>query len=673
MMVLAFQYHIGVNLHNKAEEYLYPSAFKLNKININKYLILKKHVMKDLLENLKQKDKSPKYYQYYPRLFHKYYQDVDHDIVLDLSDAGYLYYQSTLCTDSVIDDKDFSKFPFISIFQEGTIKILTSIYGKESVFWNYWEKRREEYFEAVKIEKNLNINDVVDLNVYEELADKKAAFGKVAIDCLYVLSKKKDESIYKLLLQSHYYFSIGFQLYDDVKDFEEDFNKDQFNWAIYELNKIIVFSDYKNNIAMLNKLLYIKGVGQKMLSKSIQYFQEAFNVLSILSDNNSEWEEVVNDMKETIGIYLEVTNGYIGTIDQKIELQKTTISKDYFFDFTNVTNNSIKKGLQFIKNDFLHHYADLHHYMYFSKNRGFDEGDKIHYSDTFQRAMLNDCMIDIAIVFNVEIKRFLELENKYFLNRINQDEVGGWSYFPTIAEIAADIDDLGQIMQFFIKSNRKELVDKYCSTPIKVALEQRTHSNGGIETWIVPSYNQTEKQKKQDFFNQSKWGTGPDLEVVANFVYALQLYDIKKYKSNIEKALSYIIENQKENGCWESRWYYGNYYGTYVSLRALKNYSNQYSKEISNALQFVLVSKNNDGGYGLDDNSDSISTSFALLSLKLFYEKSNPRIQELEEYLHGKQNKSGYWDEVNFIKPRQQEPYKSKVLTTAFVLKSLCI
>jgi squalene-hopene/tetraprenyl-beta-curcumene cyclase len=629
--------------------------------------------MKDLIENLKQNDKSPKYYQYYPRLFHNYYEDVDDDIVLDLSDAGYLYYQSTLCTDSVVDDKDFSKFPFISLFQEGTIKILTSIYGKESVFWNYWEKRRKEYFEAVKIEKGLNINNIVDFNIYEDLADKKSAFGKVAIDCLYVLSKNNDEDVYNSLLRSHYYFSVGFQLYDDLKDFDEDFNKEQFNWAIYELNKVIVFSDYKNNILMLNKLLYIKGVGQEILSKSITYFQKAFEILESLGNNNSQWKEVVIDMKETIEIYLEVTNGYIGTIAKKVELEKYDIVKDYFFDFASVTDNRVKKGLQFIKNDFLHHYADLNHYMYFSKNRGFEEGNKIHFSDTFQRAMLNDCIIDVSKFFNFKISKFLELESDYFISRVNQDLVGGWSYFPTVAEIAADIDDLGQIIQFFIKSNQEKLVDMHCVTPIKIALEQRVHSNGSIETWIVPTHNQTEKQKKQDYFNQSKWGTGPDLEVVANFVYALQLYDIENYKVAIEKALPYIIDNQKENGCWESRWYYGNYYGTYVSLRALKNYSGQYSKEINNALQFIIESKNKDGGYGLDDNSDSLSTSFALLSLKLFYEKSNPRILELETYLFTKQSDLGCWDEVNFIKPRQQEPYKSRVLTTAFVLKSLCI
>ncbi|PSD43841.1 hypothetical protein C7E23_12335 [Elizabethkingia anophelis] len=50
------------------------------------------------------------------------------------------------------------------------------------------------------------------------------------------------------------------------------------------------------------------------------------------------------------------------------------------------------------------------------------------------------------------------------------------------------------------------------------------NTEGGIETWIIPNYNLSELQKKQDYFNRSKWGKGPDVEVVANFAYALQLF-----------------------------------------------------------------------------------------------------------------------------------------------------
>lgn len=320
-----------------------------------------------MIANIKTEDKSPKYYQYYPRLFKEYFKDIDETTILMLSDAAYLYYQSILFTDSLIDEKDYSNLPLIAYYQEGTIKTLTSIYGRDSVFWKYWNKRRNEYFEAVKVEKSLQYKDEIDFKRYEKLADGKSAFGKVAIDCLYVLNQEKNFKTYEKLLQSHSFFSIGFQLYDDLKDFKEDFINKQFNWAIYELKKNIDFEDFQNNYETLNKLLYVKGIGQNILSMSINYFQKSIDIISDLKIN-SEWLEINIEMKNTIEIYLEVTNGYIETIYKKIEVEKSKNTDANFFNFTIIDNLNIRLGLEYIKKDFEKNYSELRHYMYFSKN-----------------------------------------------------------------------------------------------------------------------------------------------------------------------------------------------------------------------------------------------------------------------------------------------------------------
>ena len=52
------------------------------------------------------RDKSPTYYEYYPRLFHAYFFDVSSEHVELLSKAGYIYYQSTLFADAIIDKKE---------------------------------------------------------------------------------------------------------------------------------------------------------------------------------------------------------------------------------------------------------------------------------------------------------------------------------------------------------------------------------------------------------------------------------------------------------------------------------------------------------------------------------------------------------------------------------------
>ena len=150
-------------------------------------------------EILIKNDKSPKFYQHYPKLFSGYYTHVNSDKLNKLSDAGYLYYHSTLLMDSLIDDKDFSKIPKMILLQEEAIKTLSSVYGKDSEFLGYWAKRRQ-YFMAIEIEKTLSIENEVSEATFEDLADKKSAFGKVAIDCLCLLSEQKDDIKYHQLL-----------------------------------------------------------------------------------------------------------------------------------------------------------------------------------------------------------------------------------------------------------------------------------------------------------------------------------------------------------------------------------------------------------------------------------------------------------------------------------------
>jgi len=624
-----------------------------------------------LLSNYKV-NKSADFYEFYPLLFNHYFNFHNKDTLNQLSFAGYLYYQSILILDSVIDDNNLSKIYLVMSLQEESIKLLTSIYGLESQFWNFWIKRKMEYFEAIKIEKSLSKLDNIDFEIYQDLADKKSAFGKVAIDSLFILEHNRDDDKYQKLLLSHKYFSVGFQLYDDVKDFKEDFKKGQFNFAIYHLEKEIDFEQYQLDVEKLNKLLFIKEVGQKILIKSIEQFEKAVTILNDL-DIQSKWFKTVIEMKTIIENYLDITNGYLATIRTRLELKKIQSNTYSFFNYTKIKDITIKEALNFIKSDFQQNYADLKHIMYLGQLEGFDNKTQIHVSDTFQRALINDCFIVVANSYNLKISDFLKNESQNLIILRNKDSIGGWSYFPTVQEIAADIDDLGQIIQLFALSENQKLVDDYCHKAISIALSERVLNNGGIETWIIPKGNQTKVEKKQEHFNATKWGKGPDVEVVANFLYSLAIVDKKQYCDVIKKGISYILEQQNNKGYWVSRWYYGYYYGTYVCLRLLKASEKENSKGIQKALAYLADNQNIDGGFSLDQSksSDPLSTALAILGMKLFFDKNHEIIQKAITYLKKCQSEDGSWKAVDFIKPKVHEPYKSKTLTTAYVLKAL--
>lgn len=173
--------------------------------------------------------KSPDFYKNYASLFHSYFQNISAEIITKLDDAGISIYQSAVRLDKFVDEGDTSEIFAALSLNEKAIQILARIYDGENGFWDLWQSRKNEFREAISLEKKLWTNPVKEN--YEEVADMKSSFGKVAIDCLYYLGDEKDDNVYKLLLQSHKLFSTAFQLYDDIIDFTEDYNNKQFNWA----------------------------------------------------------------------------------------------------------------------------------------------------------------------------------------------------------------------------------------------------------------------------------------------------------------------------------------------------------------------------------------------------------------------------------------------------------
>jgi hypothetical protein len=75
----------------------------------------------------------------------------------------------------------------------------------------------------------------------------------------------------------------------------------------------------------------------------------------------------------------------------------------------------------------------------------------------------------------------------------------------------------------------------------------------------------------------------------------------------------------------------------------------------------------------VEKKSDPLNTAFGLMALKNF-DKSERILQAQKKsrsYLASSVGDDGSWAAVNFIKPRINDPYRSKTITTAYVLKAL--
>lgn len=304
----------------------------------------KKYIQKlDIPDNFKSQildenfiKSNPIYYQNYPSLFSQPFFITKENLNL-LDIAGYLYYQATLFTDLLIDEGDVSKFPLIGICQEESIKILTSIYGLTSDFWKSWNFRKNEYLQAIYLEKTFLRKENITIERYEELADKKSAFGKVAIDCLYTLDNK-NQNLYENLLLSHKYFSTAFQLNDDIQDFKADVINGQFNWAYYLLKQQNIESQ---NLEILEKYLYIRGIAKGMYHLGISYCDKALQLVEKI--NVPDWVKVLQDTKEAFITAIKEIDNYLEILRSEINLSK--VKKEI-----NDIQSAINKSITFIIN-----------------------------------------------------------------------------------------------------------------------------------------------------------------------------------------------------------------------------------------------------------------------------------------------------------------------------------
>lgn len=641
--------------------------YKIKYINYIKNLCLDEDTLNDLIDE-KFIESNPEFYLFYPKLFDSYFNLKGKSEDIDLiCIAGYLYYQSIILLDALIDEKKFKYISKILVLQEEAIKILSSIFHKNSLFWTDWNKSRNEYFLATKIEKELLQKKDVSIKEYSQLADYKSSFGKIAISAMYELNNRENSDIYIKLIESHKHFSVAFQLFDDLTDFKEDYNK-QFNWAVYCLLKKRKLQD----INVMNKYLYIDGVSQELMKSAINYLNKSKLEFETKHSKNYNWLVLIEETKNKIDSDLDATNGYIEIIKTKINLSRiSNIKKDINFDII-YKDKLISNALLFIKNDYLKNFSELKHIMYLSNKDGFINADKVHIGDVFQRGLVLDCLLDVQERYGVLFKKYIENEIDYFITNTTKNRIKIWSYFQTVKEISADADDLGQILQVFIRTGKVNIIKIEVDKAINILLNDRYHKDGGIETWIIPNKNKTISEKKQEYFNNKKWGKGPDNEVMANFLYALSLYDFSQYKNKILDSADFLINRQDKNGFWNSRWYYGKYYGTYVSLRLLSFINIENHKlSISKAITFIKNTQNKDGGWGFSNNSDPLNTSFAILALKLYAKKHKTEIEKAIRYLKNNQDTDGSWKAINFIQPKTYTPYKSKVMTTSFVLKAL--
>lgn len=621
-------------------------------------------------------------YDCYPYLFQSLFSDVESDELRQLSVAGRLFGASIILYDDFLDEDVFEKnarklfTPLV--MQWESQKILSQLFEFNSSFWEKFHSFYQDHIRACVIEESFRSGKRDWSDFTEELGLEitvgKNGISRAVVAGLVELSANK--SVYEPLIEAINNFNISCQILDDLVDWKRDL-KDAtpsiLLARVFDNNPHLLVNRNTDNTEILAKTIYYQGHAQYVLAIGLKAVEKSLDLLKQIEGDKTDWSTLVLMTKGKLEALLEDFEAIVQQNKQRVQTQLKVHLEipSPSNDFESIAYQS----LSFIIEQWRKGFGEARHIMNLPPTEGFSSNSKspYRYGDVFQRALILETLCDVQNKLGLELEPIINYEVDYLLQARRQDKVGGWAYFPDVHEIAPDADDLGQVIQAFVLADRKEIALSYCEKPLKILLQNNLLDNGSVETWIVPKNNRTKTQEIQQQYNLGKWGVGPDTEVVANLFYSLFLYDPDRYNSIIKKAVNYLERVQDNDGSWNSRWYYGPFYGTYVCTRLIGCVKPD-SPSIRTATQFLRETQNMDGGWGYK-KSDQLNTSLALLGLAAcageqsatIFEQTTPAVNFLKNSIA----ETDGWNAIDFIKPRIGEPYKSRTITAMYVLKAI--
>jgi len=505
---------------------------------------------------------NPSYYINYPSLFCDVFSAKGEIKLLHI--AGFLYYKSIIYLDELFDNvkSKTNRIILINICQEECIKILSSFFDLKSVFWKIWNQRRQEYLSAYKIDKITQ--NITSFHDFEKLADYKSAFGKIAIDTLYILSDQNDSHLYNKLLESHKYFYAGFQILDDLEDIKEDIESGQFNIACHQLKiELINRSINYNNqpIDDLTKYIYIFGVANKLIDKCIDYLDKAEEILENYPFD--KWKTEIRKLNNTAVIRKLNIQAYIKYLFVKMDLsQEVCRSQSNVID---VINN----GVKFIMSG---QNEDGSWQEYYN-----DAGLSDSWATAFILSYLNQ---------NEEIKHFSHSTLNKAHSFINCENEELWGYNKSWIP---DADSTTFVLLAEYLKNKK-----VNNLSLRKWFDFQ-NKDGGFATYLNP--DSVLASLNNDATTNVKGWLSSHICVSASAFYLLSR--IKNNSKKYHKLKKFLLSKQNASGLWECYWWTSPIYSSVFMIKSsIYTESKDFQDPITKTIKAVIKLQNKNGSYG---------------------------------------------------------------------------
>lgn len=621
-------------------------------------------------------------YNCYPFLFLEAFPEIAPEKVDDFALAGNLFANAAFMTDKVIDlsqkaHRAARYMLLIVAFQTEGWSLLNQLFPASSPFWQRFRTYLFNYFRACMHEKKFVRGELAwkdfDEKLAWELAIAKCGISQAAVAGLAALSG--DETSLEALTKSICLYNFAHQMLDDLCDWKEDYLGRSPSLLLCTMLKERPEKPRQEDLKELARKIYYEGYAEKVLHLAIDSLNQSVALISTALP----WYHLQIKLRERCqGLLNDITK--ITETNRRRAVQQP----DFRLELpaaTSANQQLIWQGLRYIVRQWQKGFIEARQATYFPHAEGFTGRSELQYADIFQRALLAEILHDVSQTCALDLQTIIDYELKYLIESRCRDGIGGWSYFPDLPELAPDADDLAQIMQVCWLNGRLDVIKDYCEQPLHTLLSDNRGSDGSFETWIVPAQQRTPKQERQAFYAEHGWKRTADVDVMANLLYALALYDEGRFAEVISSGTQYIESRQDEDGSWYSTWYYGPFYGTYVTLRLLERVKPA-SEAMTAARRFLLNSQHEDGSWGMPGaEGDPLCAALALLCWGYLARVGKlgdaaPAIGKALAYLRQSYDeREQCWPRYEFIRMTKREPvgdrtYGSRTITTAYVVKA---
>lgn len=344
-------------------------------------------------------------------------------------------------------------------------------------------------------------------------------------------------------------------------------------------------------------------------------------------------------------------------------------------------DGAIRRALGFLESECRAGFPEGTHRMSFPDPASLTGALRMHRGDVFAPALVGNALWEAwAAGFALDWDGLLRLVDRLVARR-STDVAGGWRYFPTLAELPPDADDLAEMLRLLGRLRPGEAWP-LCRRPVELALELDT--SGAFETWV---FDRTEGSPERALFEgpiTRMWGRASDAEVMANLVDAVSERDEEdEFNEALRRGVDHLVARQAPDGEWASTWYVGSLYGTYSVARCLARLRPGHPALIA-ADRFLRACINADGGWGQPQSAplDTALGMLAGLALRGSVGFAPSLLRRAAIRLAEWQWSTGQWPAGSLIRmdtarakgggqgPRYAT-HGSQTLTTAFCLRAL--